>query len=437
MLSKNLWKHVLAGMVGGCVMGLALSPSGGGFLEAGTALALGEWLALPGVIFLNLISMVILPLVLCSIILGITGSNDTGFIKRIGGFLIFYFVLTSFITVSAGIWLATVIDPGSYISSEATRTEAAAIIAAERAAADDSVKSLTIPDRIAGLVPKNVLHDALYLDLLNIVIFAIIIGVVLLTLPRDKTKTFLELCDTGQLMSMKIIGWAMHIAPLAVFGLISNAVIKSGPAVFAGLGGYVFTVLAGLALVMLFYMAIVVFLGRRSPLEFIKACRDVQLLAFSTSSSAAVMPFTLQTAEEKLGIHPDTARFTVPLGATINMDGTGIYQAIAAVFLCQIYGIDLSFVEMLALIATVVGASIGTPSTPGVGIVILATIVTGLGVPPAGIGLILGVDRILDMCRTAVNVTGDLVACTVIERWIHPHPRKTIKAAKDSGPSPV
>jgi Na+/H+-dicarboxylate symporter len=198
---------------------------------------------------------------------------------------------------------------------------------------------------------------------------------------------------------MKIIEWAMALAPFAVFGLLANALIKSGPAAFIGLGGYVLTVLLGLASVMVFYLLIVTFVARRSPLQFLRDIRAVQLLAFSTSSSAAVMPVSLQTAEENLKVKPETARFVIPLGATINMDGTGLYQAAAAVFLCQLYGIDLSFAQTLILAFTMVGASIGTPAIPGVGIVVLASIVGSLGVPPEGIGLILGVDRILDICH--------------------------------------
>ncbi len=370
--------------------------------------------------------MVILPLVICSIILGISGSHDAGFVKRLGVRLIPYFVLTSFLAVSIGIFAGQIIQPGAVLNKGAIDTAGASAIV-ERAASDDTIKNLTIPDRIANLIPKNPLKDALNLDLLKVVIASILVGLVILAIPRAKTKTFLELCETGQLISMTIIGWAMALAPYAVFGLLADAVIKSGPAAFLGLGGYVLTVLAGLFAVLCFYLLVVAVLAKRSPLSFLRSIREVQLLAFSTSSSAAVMPVSLQTAEENLGIHPDTARFVIPLGATINMDGTGLYQAAAAVFLCQVYGIDLSLTEMFVLAITMVGASIGTPSTPGVGIVVLATIVTGLGVPPAGIGLILGVDRFLDMCRTTINVTGDLTACTVMERWLHGKGQRALK----------
>ena len=165
-------------------------------------------------------------------------------------------------------------------------------------------------------------------------------------------------------------------------------------------------------------MLIVYAVSRKGPVRFIQSIKDVLLLAFSTSSSAAVMPLSIKTAEEKMGVRPSISQFVIPLGATINMNGTALYQSIAAVFLAQVFGIDLSFGQLLLIMVTVVGASIGTPSTPGVGIVILALILNSVGIPTSGIALIIGVDRILDMSRTAVNVTGDLVTCVVMDRWV-------------------
>jgi len=171
-----------------------------------------------------------------------------------------------------------------------------------------------------------------------------------------------------------------------------------------------------------FYLTVVLIVAGVRPSKFLSRVREVQLLAFSTSSSAAVMPLSIKTAEEKLGVQSSTADFIVPLGATINMDGTALYQVVAAVFLTQVFGVELSSGELLLLITTTIGASIGSPSTPGVGIVILATILTNIGVPASGIALIIGVDRILDMSRTAINVTGDLTACVVMDRWLPSKP---------------
>lgn len=217
---------------------------------------------------------------------------------------------------------------------------------------------------------------------------------------------------------MKIISWAMALAPYAVFGLMVDAMVRLGFDILTAIGWYMGCVLLGLVIILGLYLFGAAVFGHRPPFEFLRAIRDVQLLAFSTSSSAAVMPLSIRAAEENLGVSEDISRFVIPVGTTINMDGTGLYQAVAAVFLCQIFKVDLSFTEMILLLCTTVGASIGTPATPGVGIAVLATILSGIGVPPAGIGIIFGVDRILDMCRTTINVTGDLTAVVIMDKWM-------------------
>jgi Na+/H+-dicarboxylate symporter len=217
---------------------------------------------------------------------------------------------------------------------------------------------------------------------------------------------------------MKIVSWAMALAPAAVFGLLAKVSIEIGFEAIVGMAVYIATVLLGLVLLFCVYLIIVGVLARRKPWHFAAAIREVQLLAFSTSSSAAVMPLSMKTAQTRLGVRPAIAQFIVPLGATVNMDGTALYQIIAAIFLTQVYHIDLTTSQLLLLSVTTIGASIGSPSTPGVGIVILATVVQSIGVPAEGIALIIGVDRILDMSRTAINVTGDLTACVVMDHWL-------------------
>jgi Na+/H+-dicarboxylate symporter len=250
------------------------------------------------------------------------------------------------------------------------------------------------------------------------VIYAIFIGIALLALKKSQSKLILDLASSIQAITMKIVNWAMIIAPLAVFGLLCDVTIRIGVDAILGMSVYVATVILGLLLLLSFYVLIVMFVAKINPIRFLRAIREPQLLAFSTSSSAAVMPLSMKTAHEKLGVRQSIAQFVVPLGATVNMDGTALYQVVAVVFLTQVFGIELTVSDLLLLIVTTVGASIGSPSTPGVGIVILATILQNTGVPPAGIALILGVDRILDMCRTTVNVSGDLTACVVMDRWI-------------------
>lgn len=217
---------------------------------------------------------------------------------------------------------------------------------------------------------------------------------------------------------MTVVRWAMYLAPLAVFGLLAQITIRIGFEALLGMAVYVGTVLFGLVLMVIVYLAIITLIVRFNPWRFLTAVREVQLLAFSTSSSAAVMPLSMQTAEDKLGVRPSISQFLIPLGASINMDGTALYQAAATVFLAQVYNVELGIPALLLILVTTVGASIGSPATPGVGIVILAMVLNAVGIPASGVALIIGVDRILDMSRTAVNVTGDLTACLVMDRWV-------------------
>lgn len=417
IMDQNLWIKILIGMGLGIALGLALSPHGGAFIEQELAFTSGEWLALPGVLFLGLIQMVIVPLIICSIILGIAESGSVEFLKRIGLRIVPYFILTTALSITIGITLVSLIKPGAIIDPQLVE-EAMGSGAMANRLPTQTFDDLTIPQRIANILPTNPAKAQVERNMLQIVIAAILVGIALLTIPAAAGKTFRELCIAGQVLSMKIISWAMVIAPYAVFGLLCNITIRLGLDSLFSVGLYALTVLAGLGCMMVVYLFIVRILGRFSIGDFMRGIREVQLLAFSTSSSAATMPFSIKAGEEKLKLRPEIVRFTIPLGATINMDGTALYQAVAALFLCQIFNIELSMSETILLLLTTVGASVGTPATPGVGLIVLATILAGIGVPVEGLALIIGVDRLLDMCRTTVNVTGDLTASTVMNRWI-------------------
>ena len=417
---KNLWIKILIGMFIGIVVGTMLSPHGYALLSDDLTSEISPWIKLPGVLFLGLIQMVVIPLILCSIIIGITQSGELAFLQKMGVRIVFYFISTTVISISIGIACVYFIDPASYIAPdliEGFRDEMKSAPVAPK-----TFEGLTIPDRISNLIPTNMSKAILDKNLLQIVIAAMVIGVALVSLPEDAAKPIKDLAQSGQAISMTVVGWAMIIAPVAVFGLICDMTIKLGFGALAGMGMYMLTVLLGLLCMVGVYLLIVTFIAGRNPIEFLKAVREVKLLAFSTSSSAATMPFTMACAEQKLGVPAKISRFVIPLGATINMDGTALYQAVATIFLVQVFG-DISGIELtngdIALIlVTTVGASIGTPATPGVGIVVLATILTSVGLAPAAVGFILGVDRILDMFRTAVNVTGDLTASVVMDRWL-------------------
>ena len=417
LIRTHLWVQVVLAMVLGLGLGLLVSPSGGAIFPKEMAYTFAQWVALPGQLFLAMIQMVVIPLVMSSIILGIASSDDTTFLKKIGLRIVPYFIATTTVAVLLGISIVTLISPGDFIDTELVQSM---VGDAPHSISTISIEQqdITVPDRIVKLVPANPSQSLLDKDMLSIVIYAIFIGIALLTLKKSQTKLILDLANSVQALTMKIVNWAMIIAPLAVFGLLCDITIRVGFDAIISMSVYVATVLVGLIMLLGFYVLIVVFVTKTDPRKFMRAIRDAQLLAFSTSSSAAVMPLSMKTAHEKLGVRESIAQFIIPLGATVNMDGTALYQVIAAVFLTQVFGIDLSLSDFLLLTATTIGASIGSPSTPGVGIVILATIVQSMGVPAAGIALILGVDRILDMCRTAVNVTGDLTACMVMDSWI-------------------
>lgn len=419
--SPNLWIKILIGMFSGIVVGLMLSQHGMALVSPEVSEILASWVKLPGTLFLGMIQMVVIPLVLCSIILGITQSGELEFLKKIGTRIVLYFVATTFISISIGMVLVHTINPGQYIDQELVQSfQLSGTMKSDLGA--KTFEDLTVPQRIENIIPTNIPGAVVEKNLLQIVIAAMVVGIALLTLPAATVKPISDLCVSGQAIAMTVIGWAMKIAPFAVFGLLCNITVKLGFGALAGMGAYMATVILGLLAMLCMYLFIVYLVGRHTPVAFLKAVRETQLLAFSTSSSAATMPFTLSCAEEKLGVSPKVARFVVPLGATINMDGTALYQAVAAVFLVQIFGeisgVELSNVELALLMITTVGASIGTPATPGVGIIVLSTILIGIGLHPAAVGFILGVDRILDMCRTTVNVTGDLTASVVMNKWL-------------------
>ncbi|MGB6328795.1 MAG: dicarboxylate/amino acid:cation symporter [Halarcobacter sp.] len=412
MLGK-LWFQVILGMFLGVAFGLILSPSAFALVPENIAMMIAPWVALIGNIFLALIKMVVIPLVMSSIILGITSAEDTKTLKSLGMKIGPYFVFTTIVAVTFGILIAYGIKPGNFVSEDILNTISTTTIAIKEVT---SFNQVSLPDMIVNLIPVNTAKEKLDGNILAFVILAIFVGVALMNMKDDDAKPMKDLAKSFQAFSMTIVEWAMKLAPYAVFGLLANITIKIGFDAILSMSMYVFTVLLGLFSLLCFYLIIVYFVGNIKPLDFLREIKEVQLMAFSTSSSAAVMPLSMKVAEEKLNVPQSISKFVIPLGATVNMDGTAIYQVIAAIFLTQLFGIELTLVEVVVLAFTTVGASIGAPSTPGVGIVILATILQGIGVPVEGVALILGVDRILDMCRTTINVSGDLTAAIVMKR---------------------
>ncbi|MDD2614414.1 MAG: dicarboxylate/amino acid:cation symporter [Methanosarcina sp.] len=418
LLEKRLWLKILIAMGLGVLLGLFLGPFGG-YVDPVSAEIIGEWVSLPGYIFLGLLKMIVVPLVFASIILGVASSQSLNELKKTGLLTAVYFVVTTAIATAIGLGMALYIRPGQYISGDLIESALGGEVQAVSTdlAFDPSI--LTFPSSlVGGLLPSNPLGAMVNGEMLQVVIIATIIGVALVSLEKSQSTPMVSFLNSVQAVCMTVVKWSMSLAPIAVFGLLTKFTIKLGIDALMGMAIYVGTVLASLLLLMCLNLLIVSLVARYNPFKFLKAIRDVLLLAFSTSSSAAVMPLTLKTAEEKLGVRPSISQFVIPLGATVNMNGTALYQGVATVFLADVFNIDLGLFQLFIVLILAVGASIGTPSIPGVGIVVLAMILESVGIPASGIVLIIGVDRILDMSRTAVNVAGDLVTCKVMDRLL-------------------
>ena len=412
LVSGRLWLKVLLGMAAGLVTGSLLGPSVG-WVPAETGATIGNWLAFPGRLFLATIQMIVIPLVFASVIRGLAASENVEQLKKLGLRVVLFFAATTALAAVIGLTVAGLIRPGDSLTALAAEP-----IAAETAAPMDRPRLVELPEMLVGLLPGNPLNAMVEGQMLQIVIFSIVFGIALVSMAPTQSRPMLDLLGSLQEVCMTVVRFAMQLAPIAVFGLMAQLTTKIGLGALIGMAVYVLTVLLGLACMLVVYLLLLrVFIGEK-PLRFLKASRDVLLLAFSTSSSATVMPLSIRTAQDHLGVRPSIAQFVIPLGATINMNGTALYQSVATVFLAQVYGVDLSWGALSLIVAMAVGASIGSPATPGVGIVILAMVLETVGIPASGIALIMGVDRILDMSRTAINVTGDLVTCTLMEKWV-------------------
>jgi Na+/H+-dicarboxylate symporter len=432
LIKGRLWLKVIIGMVLGITTGILLGPTVG-LVEPRTASTIGNWLALPGQLFLILIQMIVIPLVFASVIRGLASGENLEQLRRLGLRVAIYFVLTTTVAISIGLTVALIIKPGQYINSEMVQQTMGAGQAVALPTETLAMPGLEeLPQKLITVLPSNPLTSMVEGQMLQVVLFAVIFGMALVMMSSQQSRPLLDVLGSLLEVCMTVVRVAMRLAPYAVFGLMTQLTTKIGLDALLGMAVYVATVLLGLTLLLCFYLVLVLVIGRSRPGHFLGAAREVMLLAFSTSSSAAVLPLTLKTAQDKLHIRSSISQFVVPLGATINMDGTALYQGVAAIFLAQVFGVDIGTGGMLLIIITAVGASIGAPATPGVGIVILAMVLESVNIPVAGIALILGVDRILDMSRTSVNVCGDLVACTVMNRWL---PGESEASIAETGPA--
>ena len=414
LVESQLWLKVIIALFLGVGFGLLLSPQNG-WISKETADIAGNWLALPGVLFLKLVQMIMIPLIVASIITGIA-SNDKDSLKKLGGGVLLYFLGTTIVSVSLGVILSQLFRPGRFLHQQSI-SEHNEIMTTSTEGAELSFGLENIPDAISNLLPENPLESMVNADMLSIVIFTIIIGVAVLSLEATLLRPVKILLSAIQEVCMTVVKWSMLLVPVAVFGLMAQLTSSVGLSSLSGLAYYVGVVLLGLLLLVVFYLGLIVLLGKANPMYFLKKIRDVQLLAFSTTSSAAVMPLSLETAEEELKVDKAISNFIIPIGATVNMDGTALYQTITTLFIAQAYGLEMSLLNIIVVIVTIVAASIGTPAIPGGGVVILASVLGSVGIPAEGIIIIIGVERLLGMFRTAVNVTGDLTACVVFNRF--------------------
>lgn len=386
------------------------------WIPAPTLEAVINWISLPGNLFIRVVQMIMIPLMFSSVIMGIAGGDNKEYLLKSGPRVLLYFGFTSVVTLIMAVIVATLMNPGAYMDASALITDDMLLDTNEIQSASSNVSFGNLPAILINLIPNNPLQSLVSGDMLSIVIFAIIIGVALVNIPKKAAMPVLNVIFSVQEITMAITKWTMKIAPLAVFGLLCQVTAQVGIKTISGLAMFMLTVIVGLLLTVLLYVIILVLYARINVRKFFKDAKDVLLLAFSVSSSAAVMPLTLKTAEEKMNIHPSVSKFVIPIGITVNMDGTAVFQAIATIFLAQVYGLELGIPTILVVIVTTIMASIGTPSAPGAGVIVLGTVLSSIGIPVTAIALIIGVDRLLGMFRSAINVMGDLVACQVFDK---------------------
>lgn len=417
LVRARLWAQVLVGLILGVAIGLLLGPDLD-LVDRRTATLLGAWLALPGQLFLGLVGMVIIPLLATSIMLGIAGAGGGASLRSLGWRLAVYITLTTVIAAALGSGLVSLLAPGALVPDLPAAPSNLPVAVLPMEGAGGGIKELPreLPRIIVGLIPQDVGAAVIERDFLPIVLFSVFLGIALVTAEDKVTlRPLLSILEAVLAVAMTVVKWAMFLAPFAVFGLFAELVATTGAKTLVGLAAYMAVVALGLMGLYAGYVLLVTMVGRISPIAFMRSAAPVQLLAFSTSSSAAVMPLAMETAVKELGVLPSVAGVVIPLGATMNMAGTALYQAAAVTFLAQISGITLGSGELALIIVTLTATSIGAPAAPGASVVILSSVAGGFSIPVTGLALILGVDRLLDMMRTAVNVTGDLVACRILK----------------------
>jgi proton glutamate symport protein len=382
-----------------------------------------DWVKPFGNIFINLLKLIAVPLILASLIKGVSDLKDISKLSKMGGRTIGLYLLTTVFAVSIGLVIVNIIKPGNFIS-EQTRTELVGNYSQDANSKIESAakqKEAGPLQALEDIVPSNIIGaSADNGNMLQVIFFAFFFGVALILIPQDKAAPVKAFFDGFNDVILKMIDIIMLAAPYGVFALLASLVAESPSLdLFKALGMYGITVLLGLLIMIGVYLFLIKVLAKKSSGFFLKGIAPAQLLAFSTSSSAATLPVTMESTIVNLGVDDEVASFVLPIGATINMDGTSLYQAVAAVFIAQSFGMDLSFAAQLGIIVTATMASVGSAAVPGAGMVMLLIILEQAGIPEAGLALIFAIDRPLDMCRTTVNVTGDAAVSMIVAKSVN------------------
>ena len=400
----------------GVVFGAFLSfvPNGSEFIK--------DYIKPFGTIFINLLKLIAVPLILASLIKGVSDLKDISKLSQMGGRTILTYLITTLTAVTIGLILVNVIQPGKSISVE-TRNElvqAYSTNTQEKQAAAAKQKEAGPLNALVEMVPNNIfLAASNNRNMLQVIFFALFFCIGMILLPRKKIKPVKKFFDSFNNIILKLIDMIMLAAPYGVFALLAALVVEAPSLeLFQALALYAITLLLGLAAMIVVYIMIIRVFTNKKVDFFMKGIAPAQLLAFSTSSSAATLPVTMECVEENLGVDEEVASFVLPIGATINMDGTSVYQGVAAVFIAQAFGLDLSLSAQLGIVFTATLASIGTAAVPSAGIVMLVIVLAQAGIPEAGLALIFAIDRPLDMCRTVVNVTGDAAVSMIVGKSI-------------------
>ena len=381
---------------------------------------IGDWIKPFGTIFINALKLIAVPLILASLIKGVSDLKDISSLSQMGLRTILTYVITTVIAVSIGLGVVNVVKPGATIGED-TRDELVEAYGgdAELKRQDAQRQKEAGPlQALVDLVPENIIGaSGDNRNMLQVIFFAIFFGIGLILIPEKTAQPVKDFFDGFNEVILKMIDLIMLAAPYGVFALLAALVVEAPSAdLFAALGMYALCVVLGLALMIGVYILLVWIFTKHTPSSFLSGIGPAQLLAFSTSSSAATLPVTMERVEEHLGVKREVTSFVLPIGATINMDGTSLYQAVAAVFIAQAFGMDLSLGAQLGIIATATLASIGSAAVPGAGMVMLVIVLAQAGIPEAGLALIFAVDRPLDMCRTTVNVTGDAAVSMMVAK---------------------